>query len=132
MIPISIVYIKDPQTLLTGEVAVTRRREKTDLLRGTLDLLVLRTLQLRPLHGVAIAERIRQVTHGTFVVQPGSLFPALHRLEQDAWITGRWTTNDQKRRVKSYSVTSAGRRHLAAERRGWNRIVTAVAQVLED
>ena len=132
MIPISIVYINGPLALLTDEVAVTARHEKTDLLRGTLDLLILRTLQLRPLHGVAIAERIRQVTHGTFVVQPGSLFPALHRLEQDAWITGRWTTNDQKRRVKSYSVTPAGRRHLAAERRGWNRIVTAVAQVLED
>ena len=110
---------------------MTRKQEKTDLLRGTLDLLILRTLALRPLHGVAIAERIRQVTHGTFVVQAGSLFPALHRLEQEAWITGRWTTNEQRRRVKSYSLTVAGRRHLSAERRGWNRIVTAVAQVLE-
>ena len=111
---------------------MTRKREKTDLLRGTLDLLVLRTLELRPLHGVAVAERIRQVTHGTFVVQAGSLFPALHRLEQEAWITGRWTTNDQGRRVKSYSLTAAGRRHLLVERRGWNRIVIAVTQVLEN
>ena len=123
---------------------MTRKREKTDLLRGTLDLLILRTLELRPLHGVAVAERIRQVTHGTFVVQAGSLFPALHRLEQEAWITGRWTINqeawitgrwtinDQRRRVKSYSLTAAGRRHLLVERRGWNRIVTAVAQVLEN
>lgn len=110
---------------------MTRKQEKTDLLRGTLDLLILRTLALRPLHGVAVAERIRQVTHGTFVVQAGSLFPALHRLEQEAWITGRWTINDQRRRVKSYSLTAAGRRHLTVERRGWNRIVTAVAQVLE-
>ncbi len=107
------------------------RREKTDLLRGTLDLLILRTLELQPLHGVAIAERIRQVTNGTFVVQPGSLFPALHRLEQDAWIAGQWTTNDQGRRVKAYRMTAAGRRHLNAERREWNRIVTAVTQVLE-
>ena len=113
------------------EVTVTRKQEKTDLLRGTLDLLILRTLDLRPLHGVAVVERIRQVTQGTFVVQPGSLFPALHRLEQEAWIIGRWTINDQRRRVKSYSMTAAGRRHLVAERRGWNRIVTAVAQVLE-
>ena len=110
---------------------MTPRAEKTDLLRGTLDLLILRTLELLPLHGVAIAERIRQVTHGTFVVQPGSLFPALHRLEQEAWIRGRWTTNDQRRRVKSYSLTVAGRRQLSVERRGWNRIVTAVTQVLE-
>ena len=110
---------------------MTPRAEKTDLLRGTLDLLILRTLELLPLHGVAIAERIRQVTHGTFVVQPGSLFPALHRLEQEAWIRGRWTTNDQRRRVKSYSLTAAGRRQLLAERRGWHRIVTAVTQVLE-
>jgi transcriptional regulator len=95
-----------------------------------LDLLILRTLELRPLHGVAIADRIRQVTHGTFVVQPGSLFPALHRLEHEAWIAGEWTTNPQKRRVKSYHLTAAGRRHLSAEKREWDRS-TAVTQVLE-
>ena len=107
------------------------RPDKTDLLRGTLDLLILRTLELRPLHGVAIAERIRQVTGGTFVVQPGSLFPALHRLEHEAWIAGEWTTNAENRRVKSYVLTAAGRRQLAAQRREWDRIVTAVAQVLD-
>ena len=85
----------------------------------------------QPLHGVAIAERIRQVTSGTFVVLPGSLFPALHRLEQEAWIAGQWTTNNQKRRVKSYRLTAAGRRQLSAEKREWARIVTAMAQVLE-
>ncbi len=105
--------------------------EKTEILRGTLDLLILRTIELRPLHGVAIAERIRQVTNGAFVVQPGSLFPALHRLEHEAWIAGTWTTNTQKRRVKSYSLTAAGRRQLSAQKREWDRIVTAVAQVLE-
>jgi len=125
MVPISNVYIE------AAEGTVTPRPEKTDLLRGTLDLLVLRTLELQPLHGVAVAERIRQVTHGTFVVQPGSLFPALHRLEQDAWITGQWTTNDRGRRVKSYQMTPTGRKHLIAERRERNRIVTAVSQVLE-
>ena len=106
------------------------RSDKADLLRGTLDLLILRTLELRPLHGVAIGERIRQVTRGTFVV-PGSLFPALHRLEHEAWIAGEWTTNAEKRRVKSYVLTAAGRRQLAAQRREWDRIVTAVTQVLE-
>ncbi len=106
-------------------------RKKTALLQGTLDLLILRTLALQPLHGVAIAERIRQVTQGTFAVQPGSLFPALHRLEQEAWIAGHWTTNDQRRRVKSYRLTAAGRRQLSAEQEEWDRIVTAVAHVLE-
>ena len=114
-----------------GSDDVARRQEKTDLLRGTLDLLILRTLELEPLHGVAVAERIRQVTDGTFVVQAGSLFPVLHRLEQEAWITGHWTTNDRQRRVKSYRLTTAGRRQLAAERQAWDRIVTAVTHVLE-
>ncbi len=123
MISISTFYIK--------EILVARTRERTDLLRGTLDLLILRTLVLQPLHGVAIAERIRQVTSGTFVVLPGSLFPALHRLEQEAWIAGQWTTNNQKRRVKSYRLTAAGRRQLSAEKREWARIVTAMTQVLE-
>ena len=81
--------------------SMTKEQRKTELLRGALDLLILRTLELRPLHGVAITERIRQVTNGRFVVQPGSRFPALHRLEQDAWIAGQWTTNEDKRRVKS-------------------------------
>lgn len=107
-----------------------RARDKTDLLRGTLDLLVLRTLELRPLHGVAIADRIRQLTSGTFSVQAGSLFPALHRLEQEGWIAGEWTT-DQTRRVKSYTLTPDGRRQLTAEKRQWNRIVAAVGQVLD-
>ena len=104
--------------------------QRTEILRGTLDLLILRILELRPLHGVAIAERIRQVTNGTFVVQPGSLFPALHRLEHEAWIAGIWTTNVHGRRVKRYSLTGTGRRHLSAQKREWSRIVTAVTQVL--
>jgi transcriptional regulator len=105
--------------------------KKTDLLKGTLDLLILRTLDLRPLHGVGIADRIRQVTGGTFVVQAGSLFPALHRLEVEGWVAGEWHTNDEGRRVKSYRLTAAGRRQLSAERRLWARIVAAVGQVLE-
>jgi PadR family transcriptional regulator PadR len=110
---------------------MARAREKTDLLRGTLDLLILRTLELQPLHGVAVADRIRQVTGGTFSVQAGSLFPALHRLEQEGWIEGQWTTDDRSRRVKAYTLTGAGRRQLTSEKRQWERIVTAVAQVLE-
>ena len=110
---------------------MSRRQEKTELLRGTLDLLILRTLDLQPLHGVAVADRIRQVTNGTFVVQAGSLFPALHKLEQEGWIVGKWSVTDEGRRVKSYTLTTAGRRQLSAQRRQWERIVGAVAQVLE-
>ena len=107
------------------------KKQKTDLLRGTLDLLVLRILELQPLHGIAIADRIRQVTGGTFDVQAGSLFPALHRLEQEGWIEGGWTTTDQGRRVKSYGMTASGKKQLAAERKLWDRIVGAVGQVLD-
>jgi len=107
------------------------RKEKMDLLRGTLDLLILRTLELQPLHGIAISDRIRQTTRGTFHIQAGSLFPALHRLEQEGWIAGVWTINDKARRIKSYKLTPSGKRQLTAEKRVWDRIVTAVTQVLE-
>ena len=119
MISISDVYMKK-----SGE-------ERTDLLRGTLDLLVLRTLELQPLHGVGVADRIRQLTGGAFDVQAGSLFPALHRLEQDGWIAGKWSTNEEGRRVKAYALTASGRRKLTSEKRQWTRIVAAVGQVLE-
>lgn len=107
------------------------RKERMDLLRGTLDLLILRTLELQPLHGIAISDRIRQATRGAFHIQAGSLFPALHRLEQEGWIAGQWTTNDNARRIKSYTLTAAGRKQLSAEKRVWERIVVAVTQVLE-
>ena len=106
-------------------------RKKTEMLRGTLDMLVLRTLELRPLHGIAIADRIRQVTGGAFAIGPGSLFPALHRLEQEGWIEGEWSVGDGGRRTRSYTLTRAGRRQLAIERRHWARIVAAVAHVLD-
>ena len=100
------------------------------LVKGTLDLLILRTLELEPLHGVAITDRIFQTTRGAFDVKAGSLFPALHRLEQDGWIEGQWETPGGGRRVKSYSLTRAGRRHLSAEKATWKRVVSAMNQVL--
>jgi transcriptional regulator len=103
----------------------------TELPRGTLDLLVLRTLDAQPLHGIAVADRIRLLTGGTFAVGPGSLFPALHRLEQGGWIRGAWRSSDRGRRVREYTLTAAGRRQLAAERKQWARIVQAVGQVLD-
>jgi transcriptional regulator len=101
------------------------------LVKGTLDLLVLRTLELQPLHGAAIAERIFQTTRGTFQIKAGSLFPALHRLEQDGWIEGAWEMLPKGRRIKSYRLTREGRRHLSAEKATWQRVVTAMSLVLE-
>ena len=102
-----------------------------DLLPGTLDLLILRTLELQPMHGIAVADRIAQVTNGTFSVGPGSLFPALHRLEQEGWIRGKWGVSEQGRRTRAYTLTAAGRRQLEKERQQWAVITAAVAQVLE-
>ena len=102
------------------------------LLQGTLDLLILRTLQLQPLHGVGIADRIEQLTNGVFVVGPGSLFPALHRLEERGWIKGVWGELESGRRAKSYRLTPGGRKQLAEEKRNWRRVDKAVNQVLRE
>ena len=102
----------------------------TELLKGTLDLLILRTLELTPLHGAAIADRIGQTTDGTFQVKAGSLFPALHRLEQEGWLDGRWETSGEGRRVKVYTLTRTGRKQLAVEKANWDRIAMAMARVL--
>jgi PadR family transcriptional regulator, regulatory protein PadR len=103
-----------------------------EILQGTLDLLILRTLELRPMHGVGIADRIQQVTNGVFAVGPGSLFPALHRLAEHGWIEGQWGELESGRRAKSYSLTAAGRKRLVEEKRNWRRLTTAVAQVLAE
>jgi transcriptional regulator len=104
----------------------------TELLQGTLDLLVLRTLELTPLHGVGISDRIEQVTRGVFVVGPGSLFPALHRLASKGWIEGEWSELENKRRVKVYKLTPSGRAQLSREKGNWKRVLTAVNQVLAE
>jgi PadR family transcriptional regulator PadR len=103
-----------------------------ELLQGTLDLLILRTLELHPLHGVGIADRLEQVTKGVFVVGPGSLFPALHRLADRGWIEGEWGELESGRRAKFYSITPAGRKRLTEEKRNWTRVSIAVNQVLAE
>jgi transcriptional regulator len=105
--------------------------QQTELLKGTLDLLILKTLALEPRHGVAVADRIQQVTRGTFNVKAGSLFPALHRLEQDGFIAGEWGTTAEGRRARLYRLTPAGQRQLAVEKKNWARIALAIGQVLE-
>jgi PadR family transcriptional regulator PadR len=106
--------------------------EPTEILQGTLDLLILRTLQCGPLHGVGVADRIQQVTRGVFVIGPGSLFPALHRLTEKGLIEGEWSESETKRRVKTYTLTAAGREQLAAEKRTWKKIFTAMDRVLAE
>jgi PadR family transcriptional regulator PadR len=92
---------------------------QSDLLQGTLDLVVLKALALQPLHGVGISRRIAQLTRGTFDVKAGSLFPALHRMEQSGWLTSSWGESETHRRAKFYAMTKAGRRQLDAETERW-------------
>ena len=106
--------------------------ETAEILQGTLDLLVLRTLELGPLHGVGIADRIEQVTRGVFVVGPGSLFPALHRLADKGWIGGQWGELETGRRAKFYALTKTGRGQLAKEKRNWQKVATAMGRVLAE
>jgi transcriptional regulator len=104
--------------------------ESAELLQGTLDLLILRTLSLQALHGVGVADRIRQITSGVFEVKPGSLFPALHRLEEKGWIAGDWSRTETGRRARFYKLTAAGRKQLARETRCWRTAAGAVESVL--
>ena len=99
---------------------------KTDLLQGTLDLLILRALLLQPNHGVGITRRIHQITRGTFDVKPGSLFPALHRLEDQGWLASQWGESENRRRAKYYKLTAAGRRQVETELANWERISAAI------
>jgi transcriptional regulator len=103
----------------------------TNLLQGTLDLLILRALSLTPLHGLAISRRIAQITNGTFLVKAGSLFPALHRMQQAGWLASAWGESQNNRRAKFYRLTAAGRRQLQAETRQWETIAVAIASALQ-
>jgi PadR family transcriptional regulator PadR len=103
---------------------------RTDLLRVTLDLLILRALALDPNHGLGVARRVEQLTQGAFQVNPGSLFPALHRLEQKGWLAAEWGASETNRKAKYYKLTAAGRRQLKAETENWGRISVAIARAL--
>lgn len=102
-----------------------------DLVQGTLDLLVLKILALEPLHGLAIANRLRQVSGDVLQVSDGSLYPALHKLEHDGWIAAEWKTSELGRRAKYYSVTRAGRRRLREETENWRRLSGAISLVVD-
>lgn len=104
--------------------------DQTRLLQGTLDLLILKALALEEMHGLGISRRIEQVTQGTFVVKPGSLFPALHRMEEAGWLASSWGGSENNRRAKFYRLTAAGRRQLKSETAQWQRISVAIASAL--
>jgi PadR family transcriptional regulator, regulatory protein PadR len=107
-------------------------KSRNDKLQGTLTLLVLRTLEARgPLHGYGLCDHIRSVSHDLLAVEEGSLYPALHRMEQDGWISSRWVITDKGRKAKVYSIVARGRQQLADERETWARLTRGVTRVLQ-
>jgi PadR family transcriptional regulator PadR len=104
---------------------------RLDLLQGTLDLLILRTLRLTPMHGWAISERIQQISEDELQVNQGSLYPALHRLEHRGWIKATWGISELGRRARFYELTTAGRKQLEVEKENWARLTTAIGRILE-
>src|ERR1700680_2229260 len=104
---------------------------RIDLLQGTLDLLILRTLQAEPMHGWAISERIQQISQEVLKVSQGSLYPALHRLEHQGWIKAEWGISELSRRARFYQLTAAGRKQLEHETDAWSRLTAAIGRVLE-
>jgi len=103
---------------------------KTELLQGTLHLLILKALAPQPLHGLGVSHRIAQITNQTFDVKPGSLFPALHRMEEAGWLKAYWGESENNRRAKFYTLTRAGRQQLQTETREWERIALGIASAL--
>ena len=107
------------------------RQKRTDLLRGTLDLLVLKALSLEPLHGVGISRRITQITKGAFQISFGSLFPSLHRMEEKGWVEAEWLASENNRRAKYYRLTSSGKAQLRAEENDWGQMVKIMTAAIE-
>ncbi len=103
----------------------------TDLVQGTLDLLLLKILALQPLNGFSISQRLKQVSGDVLQVSDGSLYPALHKLEQEGWITAEWRPSENNRRAKFYSLTRLGRRHLEKEADNWNRLSSAISHIVK-
>jgi PadR family transcriptional regulator PadR len=106
------------------------KQRRTDLLQGTLHLLVLKALAVGPLHGLGVSSRVAQITRNTFQVKPGSLFPALHRMEEAGWLSSYWGESENNRRAKYYRLTKAGQRQLKTETEDWQRISLAITSAL--
>lgn len=106
-------------------------RQPAALLQGTLDLLILKALNLGPLHGLGVSRRIEAITRGTFLVKPGSLFPALHRMEEAGWLAATWGSSENNRRARYYKLTGAGRKQFESEVSQWERVATAISFALQ-
>ncbi len=106
-------------------------KRKTDLLRGTLDLLVMKAVSLEALHGVGIARRIGQISKGAFGVSYGSLFPSLHRMDEKGWVSAEWSPSENNRRARYYQLTALGRKQFELQQREWNRVVETMARALQ-
>jgi PadR family transcriptional regulator, regulatory protein PadR len=102
----------------------------SDLVQGTLDMLILKILALQPMSGWGLSQRLKQVSNEALQVSDGSLYPALHKLEQEGWISAEWKQSEKKRRAKFYTLTRLGRRHLENETANWNRLATAISDVM--
>lgn len=105
--------------------------DKADVPPGTLDMLILGTLQLEPMHGLGVARRIEQITQGTFKLNPGTFFPSLYRLEQDGLVVGEWGRSETNRKAKYYRLTRSGRKQLSKHELHWDRVATAINRILE-
>ena len=112
-------------------ISVTEMSKPSDLVQGTLDFLLLKILALEPLHAFAISQRLKQASDDVLQVSDGSLYPALHKLEQEGWITAEWKPSENNRRAKFYSLTRAGRRQLESEAANWERLSAAISQVMK-
>lgn len=106
-------------------------KQKRELLQGTLDLLILKTLALEPMHGWGISQRIEQISQGVLSVNQGSLYPALHRLEKQGWISSEWGNSENNRQAKYYQLTNLGRNQLATETENWEQVVAAMTLILQ-
>lgn len=109
---------------------IDKSMKPNDLVQGTLSLLILRILALEPMHGWALSQRLKQMSKEVLQVGPGSLYPALHKLEQEGWIRAEWVVSDTKRRVKFYSITRAGRKQLASQTADWKRLSGAISEIV--
>ena len=112
-------------------MAKGKSKEKSDLLQGTLDMLILKTLTLEPMHGWGISQRIQQISRDVLQVNQGSLYPALHRLELQGWIRSRWGASENNRRAKFYELTAPGQKQLREETENWERLSAAVIRILQ-
>ena len=126
-----LVLTADTRTLLMSDNDAMPRQTVPDLLPGTLDLLILRTLQTDVMHGWAISERIQQISRDVLQINQGSLYPALHRLEHQGWIEAEWRVSELGRRAKYYRLTASGRRQLAVEASEWERMSTAIDRIMK-